>query len=120
MAPIMASTSQARSKARRGIDSDRLFASWYLRSERVIQLARGSELEGSAFPAAKIAIPANWTQLLMEDPEVARQEQLRVREEFKRALAAGLICAGFDRDAARPGYLFYERDQIQTLQAGSP
>ena len=94
------------------LDSDRLFASWYLRADRVTQLAVGGELQRSSFPSATIAIPANWTELLSEDPEAARQEQLRVREEFQRALSAGLICAGFDRDAVRPSYLFFERDHI--------
>lgn len=92
-----------------GSDSDRLFASWYLRSERVTQLAAGANTQRPRPPARAIAIPTNWPQLMNDDPEMARQEQLRVREEFKHALAAGLICAGFDRDAAC--YLFYARDQ---------
>jgi predicted GNAT superfamily acetyltransferase len=97
------------------VDSDRLFASWYLRSERVNNAARSSEPERSALVAAKVTIPVNWMQLLLEDPATARQEQLRVREEFNRALGAGLICAGFDPDRARPTYLFYERDQIDYI-----
>ena len=95
-----------------GLDTDRLFASWYLRSARVTQLAESRPALLSASPEETIAIPTNWPQLVNEDPERARQEQLRVRGAFKRALAAGLICAGFDRDPARPSYLFYERDQI--------
>jgi predicted GNAT superfamily acetyltransferase len=94
-----------------GLDTDRLFASWYLRSERVTQLAEGGPTQMHVPPAAAIAIPPNWPQLAKDEPETARQEQLRVRAEFKQALAAGLICAGFDRDAARPSYLFYERHQ---------
>ena len=49
---------------------------------------------------------------LKADAEMARQELLRVREEFRIALAAGLVCAGFDREASRPSYLFYERDRL--------
>lgn len=95
-----------------GIDSDRLFASWYLRSERVTQFANGQPFALTAAPARAVAIPANWSQLLNEDPKSAKQELLRVREEFKIALAAGLVCAGFDRHVERPAYLLYERDQI--------
>jgi predicted GNAT superfamily acetyltransferase len=93
-----------------GIDSDRLFASWYLLSERVVQLARGSALTLRGSPAAAVAIPANWPQLVSEDPASAKEEQLRVREEFNRALTSGLVCAGFDRHTEEPRYLFYDRD----------
>ncbi len=96
-----------------GIDSDRLFASWYLRSERVSQYARGNAFPLPGAPAATITIPPNWPQLVSENPRVAKEEQLRVRGEFNRALAAGLICAGFDRHAERPSYLCYERDRIE-------
>ncbi|MDQ3804887.1 MAG: hypothetical protein M3416_13785, partial [Acidobacteriota bacterium] len=58
-------------------------------------------------PAASVAIPPNWGALLGEDPTSARREQLRVREEFQSAFAAGLVCAGFERDPERPRYLFY-------------
>lgn len=95
-----------------GLDTDRLFASWHLASERVVNLAERKPATLTALPAALVGIPTNWSQLVQEDPEQARQEQLRVREAFQRALAAGLICAGFDRAAALPSYLFYERDQV--------
>jgi len=94
-----------------GIDSDRLFASWYLHSERVNQLAQGRALTLPGSPAAAVAIPPHWPELVSEDPATAKQEQLRVREEFSRALANGLVCAGFDRDAERPRYLFFDRDR---------
>lgn len=93
-----------------GIDSDRLFASWYLLSERVVQLAQGSALTLRGSPATVVAIPANWPQLVNENPAAAKEEQLRVREEFNRALTSGLVCAGFDRHADEPRYLFYDRD----------
>jgi predicted GNAT superfamily acetyltransferase len=92
-----------------GIDSDRLYASWYLNSERVRQLAQGRPVTPSGSPAAAVAIPPNWPELVSADPAAAKHEQLRVRDEFKRALASGLVCAGFDRDADRPSYLFFER-----------
>ena len=92
----------------RGIDSDRLFASWNLCSERVEDVARDGELKSLGAPVKMIEIPPNWPLLLKEDIEAARQEQLRVRTEFKQAFGAGLVCAGFDRGSQRPRYLLYE------------
>jgi predicted GNAT superfamily acetyltransferase len=96
----------------RGIDSDRLFASWDLSSERVTVLASGRPPPRLGEPVATIEIPPNWPIMLKEDVGTARQEQLRVREEFQRALAAGLTCAGFDRNASRPCYVLYDRDRF--------
>ena len=96
----------------RGIDSDRVFASWNLSSERVVVLASSGQPPPLGEPVVTIEIPPNWPIMLKEEPEPARQEQLRVREEFQRAFAAGLVCAGFDRNAARPCYLLYERERL--------
>jgi predicted GNAT superfamily acetyltransferase len=91
-----------------GIDSDRLFANWYLRSPRVTELARGIVAESTREPVARIEIPGDWSGLLRSDAAKAKQELLRVRTEFKQALGSGLVCAGFERD--RPAYLLYERE----------
>jgi predicted GNAT superfamily acetyltransferase len=96
----------------RGIDSDRLFASWYLGGDRVADLARGRQPRNLGTPAQTIVIPTDWIAMLREDVSVARRELLRVREEFKQAFAAGLVCAGFDREPAEPRYLLYSREKI--------
>ncbi len=93
-----------------GLDSDRLFASWHLRTERVCQLAEGAAPGPFGPVVSGVTIPSNWPQLVGEDPVAAREEQVRVRHEFKECLKAGLICAGFDRDAVNPQYLFFGRD----------
>jgi predicted GNAT superfamily acetyltransferase len=90
-----------------GLDSDRLVAEWELDSPRVEALARGDEREPSGSPRAAVEIPPHWGALLKEDPQAARRELLRVREEFREALADGLVCASFERDPSRPRYLFY-------------
>ncbi len=90
-----------------GLDSDRLVAEWALDSPRVEALARGQSAGPSGEPAASIYIPTNWGALVREGPESARAELLRVRGEFQDAFAAGLVCAGFERDGERPRYLFY-------------
>jgi predicted GNAT superfamily acetyltransferase len=90
-----------------GIDSDRLFANWFLDSTRVRRVSEG--LPDTSLPevAARIEIPTNWASLIHQDASAARREQVRVRNEFQKAFASGLICAGFDRDGERPGYLLY-------------
>jgi predicted GNAT superfamily acetyltransferase len=91
-----------------GLDSDRLVAEWELDSPRVEALARGETPEPQGAPDTAVAIPTNWGALVLEDPTVARAELLRVRTEFQTAFAAGLVCAGFERDPSRPRYLFYK------------
>ena len=96
-----------------GLDSDRLVAEWMLDSPRVEALARGGKPEDLGEPAAAIEIPANWNALIREDAEAARRELLRVRAEFQNAFAAGLVCAGFERDWSRPRYLFFDSSKFK-------
>ncbi|MDX6404541.1 MAG: hypothetical protein QOH70_1996 [Blastocatellia bacterium] len=92
-----------------GMDSDRLFASWDLRSPRVEAFAAGREFPLGE-PDKVIEIPADFTALIQSDPGTAKREQLRVREEFRALLSEGFVCRAFDRNAERPRYLFY-RDE---------
>jgi predicted GNAT superfamily acetyltransferase len=94
----------------RDMDSDRVFASWELRSPRVEALAAGAEHSLPAEPERTIEIPADYSALLKSDPAAGKREQLRVRAEFVKALGDGLVCRAFERDAQRPRYLVY-RDE---------
>lgn len=94
------------------IDSDRLIAQWELRTPRVEQCARGERPAHDAAPVAAVEIPPDWNRLRREDGLTAQRELLRVRSEFQTHFAAGLVCAGFERDGARPCYLFYS-DECQ-------
>jgi predicted GNAT superfamily acetyltransferase len=99
-----------------GIDSDRLFAEWQLRSPRVVALASGAAgKDVDTKRAVTIGIPSNWNKLCAENPGEARKQQLRVRGEFQEAFAAGLICAGFDRTQEEPSYLLYEREYREAV-----
>ena len=95
-----------------GLDSDRLFANWELKAPRVHQLADGDSPGTLSDVMATVEIPSDWDSLIRTDPPRARAEQLRVRQEFQKAFAAGLICAGFERSAALPRYLLYEPKTI--------
>ncbi|HEY6045217.1 MAG TPA: GNAT family N-acetyltransferase, partial [Pyrinomonadaceae bacterium] len=77
-----------------GMDSDRLFASWELRSPRVEALADRREVDAGP-PDASIEIPNDFSALLKSDPAAAKQEARRIREEFLRAFGAGLVCRAF-------------------------
>jgi predicted GNAT superfamily acetyltransferase len=89
------------------IDSDRLIAQWELRTPRVEQCARGERPAHTSAPVATVEIPPDWNRLRREDGLTAQSELLRVRSEFQTHFAAGLVCAGFEREGARPCYLFY-------------
>jgi predicted GNAT superfamily acetyltransferase len=91
-----------------GLPSDRLIATWDLDSATVSALANGGATPVLAKPVASVAIPQNWTALVKQDPSRARDEQARVREEFKKAFEQRLICAGFERGEKESRYLLFE------------
>ena len=93
---------------RLGLPSDRLSAMWKIDSERVHALAKGAEAPFKGKRVATIAVPADWNALVKRDAQRAREEQTRVREEFKRAFAERLICAGFERGEEQSRYVFFE------------
>jgi predicted GNAT superfamily acetyltransferase len=91
-----------------GLPSDRLFATWDLNSDRVRKLSTGTAAPMAATPVATVAIPSQWPALVKQDPQRARAEQARVREEFQKSFAKKLICAGFERDEDYSRYLLFE------------
>lgn len=94
------------------LPSDRLMATWNLSSERVTTLARGIAGPVDAKLVASVAIPADWAALVKQEPRRARDEQARVREEFKRAFEQRLICAGFERGEKESRYLLFESSSL--------
>ncbi|HKO60091.1 MAG TPA: GNAT family N-acetyltransferase [Pyrinomonadaceae bacterium] len=101
-----------------GIDSDRLFAGWQIRSNRVERLGQGESVPITAAPEATIKIPSDWTGLLKSDPHGAKRELLRARGEFHENFGKGLVCAGFQRGdgkSSEPQYLLYRADVINEV-----
>src|ERR1041385_4845867 len=88
-----------------GLLGDVLLATWHIDSESVSALARGSAVPLARAPVSSVAIPSQWHALVKSDPKRALDEQARVREEFRKAFAAGLICAGFERGDEQSRYL---------------
>ena len=93
---------------RPGLPSDRLSATWNIDSARVHALAKGAEAPFEGKRVATVAIPADWSAIVKRDPQRARDEQARVREEFQRAFAERLVCAGFERGEEESRYVFFQ------------
>jgi predicted GNAT superfamily acetyltransferase len=90
------------------LDSDRLFVGWQLDSPHVAALETGAAGVSFAGDLVRtIEIPADWNALVAANPQQARAEQLRVREEFQSAFANNLVCAGFERGVKSSNYLLY-------------
>lgn len=88
-----------------GIDSDRLFAEWHLETDKVIALSKGEKYIEKGETKRMIEIPPNWNELVKTNPQLAIETQFRIKTEFEKAFADGLICKGFDRDQTQPKYL---------------
>ena len=101
-----------REEQRPGLQSDRLFAGWYLKSNRVCRLAAGEDYKLTLEPVTRIAVPAQWSALVKSDVAKARREQERLRKEFMRALADGLVCAAFERADTESHYLLFEKGSL--------
>jgi predicted GNAT superfamily acetyltransferase len=95
-------------QANYGLDSDRLFAEWFLDSPKVVALSKGEKFQHTEEVVRKIEIPNSWNQLLKENPSKAIAEQQRIRKEFEEAFAEGLVCKSFERDQQRPKYLLFK------------
>ena len=100
------STNPAEQGSASGMDSDRLFASWELNDSRVESFSQREDFPLGE-PECAIEIPADFSALLKSNPEAAKREVLRVRQEFIQALSENFVCRAFDRDSSRPRYLFY-------------
>lgn len=91
-----------------GIDSDRLIAEWELEDEKVKALSLGVEFRGSTDAGLSISISNDWAATLKTDPQRAKDEQTRVRQEFEAAFEKGYVCRGFERSETNPKYLLYK------------
>lgn len=86
----------------KGTASDRLLADWHLDVPAVAARATGQR-NGPPLDATvvtRIAIPADFSTLLDQDPVAARDARLRVRAAVQAAFAASLVIRGFDPDTS--------------------
>ncbi len=90
-----------------GLASDRLFAEWDLKSEKVESLAAGEKFVEKKEPVVSIEVPNNWFALLAKSTDEALAVQARIRRDFELAFGQGLVARGFLRDEEHPTYLLY-------------
>ncbi|HLW55363.1 MAG TPA: GNAT family N-acetyltransferase [Candidatus Angelobacter sp.] len=96
-----------------GLPTDRLFAEWWLKSKRVVNLLdRGQSTQVKA--ESHISVPAEvyaWKASDKTRPK-AEQVQARNREQFLRDFADGRAALGYEQDAAGNGtYLLGRWDE---------
>ena len=94
----------------RGLDTDRLFVEWWVRSSHVAgALAGAGRADG---PEAVVEVPRDIEAIKRHGIDEARRWQLRIREGFQKCLNEGLYCAGFEADPkADSRYLFFRDHQ---------
>lgn len=88
-----------------GVPSDRLLVEWFIEDAAVA--ARAARQAVKAVPVSRIAIPADFAEMLATDPGRALAERLRLRQELTDAFARGEEITGFDR--TRGEYLLEPR-----------
>lgn len=92
----------------RGLDTDRLFVEWWVRSRRVAEARDG--VRRSDEPAAVVEVPRDIEPIKSRDMEEARRWQVQIRAQFQQCLSDGLYCAGFQADpgGGHSRYLFFK------------
>ncbi len=89
-----------------GLPTDRLYAEWWLRSPRVVELLRGEAgPTASEVGMERIIVPHTVSQW-KQDPErrsLARELQASNREALQSAFQRGLAVIGYERDAEGNG-----------------
>lgn len=100
----------------RGLDTDRLFVEWWVRSQRVAEAQDG--LRRSVEPEATVEVPRDIEPIKQRDMAAAQAWQVRVRAQFQEHLRAGLYCAGFEADphGGNSRYLFIKDEQQEESQ----
>jgi predicted GNAT superfamily acetyltransferase len=73
-----------------GLPTDRLVAEWHLRSDRVLKVLAGKQVDApKSKRTARITIPSNIEDLRSSDPSRVRELQSEVRAEFLKWLGQG-------------------------------
>jgi predicted GNAT superfamily acetyltransferase len=94
----------------RGMDTDRLFIEWWVRSPRVAEALEG--VRRADKPEAVIEVPRDIGAMKGRDMDEARRWQSQIREGFQKCLNEGLYCAGFEADPkTNSRYLFFRDHQ---------
>ncbi|MEK6284268.1 MAG: hypothetical protein AABO57_00840 [Acidobacteriota bacterium] len=86
------------------VPSDRVFAEWWVSSPHVESVLAGNRPTVEGEPES-VLIPENINNVRDQSVEKHLNWRLRVREDFQRKLAGGLIVRGFERERGTSRYL---------------
>jgi predicted GNAT superfamily acetyltransferase len=97
-----------------GIGSDRVFAEWWVGSDRVERALAGDRVAAAGAPAV-VEIPSDFNAVKRSSHEEALLWRLRTRERFQSCLSRGLGVVGLVRDpaAARSRYTFADAEAVE-------
>ena len=92
----------------RGLDTDRVFVEWWVKSQRVADAQKGIRHSGK--PEAAVEVPRDIEAVKKQDMAGALRWQAQVRSQFQKLLGEGLYCAGFEADpgGGNSRYLFFK------------
>jgi predicted GNAT superfamily acetyltransferase len=88
-----------------GLPTDRCYAEWWLKSDRVTALLAGSEMPRRE-TVARISITNDIYKIKANDFAQAREIQKRVADQFQENFSKNLAVTGFERSAENGSYLF--------------
>jgi predicted GNAT superfamily acetyltransferase len=96
-----------------GIGSDRVFAEWWVRSQRV-ELALRGEPYRPALMTASLEIPSDINAVKERDERAALLWRLHTRERFQSRLSRGLVAVSleYDRTTDRSRYVFADAREV--------
>ncbi|HMY73114.1 MAG TPA: GNAT family N-acetyltransferase [Blastocatellia bacterium] len=99
----------------RGLDTDRVFAEWWVKSRRVADAQAG--IRQTAKPVAAVEVPRDIEVVKKQDLAEAIRRQAQLRAEFQRLLGEGLYCAGFEADPnGNSRYLFFKDEHQEEVE----
>lgn len=79
-----------------GLPTDRLIAEWWIRTPRAEAIGSGRPFQRN-LTEARVNVPAEISQLRVENPEQAKEIQASIAEQFDRHFQAGLSVIGFEK-----------------------
>ncbi len=100
----------------KGLDTDRVFVEWWVKSQRLAD-AQGSILQ-TGKPEAAVEVPRDIEAVKKQDLAEAVRWQMQVRSQFQTLLGEGLYCSGFEADpnGGNSRYLFFKDEHREETE----
>ena len=100
----------------KGLDTDRVFVEWWVKSQRVADAQNNIRQTGK--PEAAVEVPRDIEAVKKQDLAEAVRWQMQVRSQFQTLLGEGLYCAGFEADpnGGNSRYLFFKDEHREETE----